>query len=202
MRNFKYLVSLMMVLALALMVFGCAKPPEAEQKAAKTAMDAAITAGAGKYAVVDMEAAMKLFDAAEVQMKEKKYEEAKKGYVGAKAGFEKAVGAVEEGKKIVTAEATAALAALEESWQNVKASAKKFEKSMKEQKEDWEADVKFFEEGLKTGKEMLATDPAGTKAKIDELKTVVEKWDADFKEKASAPVPEVKKEKKAKKGKK
>ena len=146
-----------------------------------------------------MDAAKKLLDTAEAQMKEKKYEEAKKGYADAKASFEKAVGAVAAGKKTVAAEATVALTAVEESWKNIQAAAKKVEKSMKEEKEDWGADLKFFEEGLKAGKEMIATDPAGTKAKIDELKNVVEKWDAIIKEKAAAPVPEVKKGKKGKK---
>ena len=71
---------------------------------------------------------------------------------------------------------------------------------MKEKKEEWEGNAKSFEGGLKAGKEMLAADPAGTKAKVDELKTVIEKWEANFKEMAAAaPVPETKKEKKSKK---
>lgn len=198
MKHFRNLVLLTMVLALALMVFGCAKPPEEEQKAAKAAMDAATTAGAGKYAAADLDAAMKIFTAAEAKMKEKKYDEAKADYVGAKAAFEKTVGAAAVGKKAVAGEATAALAALEESWKTLQASAAKVAKSLKEEKEIWEADVKSFEEGLKVGKEMIAKDPAFAKAKADELKTVIEKWDAVFKEKA-ASVPEVKKGKKGKK---
>ena len=39
MKGFKYTVSLVMVLAFALVFVGCAKPPEAEQKAAQAAMD-------------------------------------------------------------------------------------------------------------------------------------------------------------------
>ena len=90
MKHFKYSVSVMMVLALALVFIGCAKPPEAEQKAAKAAMDAAVTAGADKYAVADLEAAKKLWESAEAQVKDKKYKEAKQVYVDAKAAFEKA----------------------------------------------------------------------------------------------------------------
>ena len=188
MKYCKHVVSLIVVLALALMVFGCAKPPEAEQKAAKTAMDAAITAGADKYAPADMDAATKLFGAAEAQMKDKKYEEAKKAYVDAKASFEKAAAAAAAGKKAIATEASAALTALEESWKNLQASANNVQKSLKkEETEEWEADIKSFEGGLKAGKEMMAANPAGTKATVDQLKIIVDKWDPIFKEKAAAP---------------
>jgi hypothetical protein len=196
MKHFKHLVSLMMVLALALMFIGCAKPPEAEQKAAKTAMDAAVAAGADKYAVADFGAAMKIWDAAEAQVKDKKYDEAKKNYVDAKAAFEKAPATVETGKKAVTEEAISTATALEASWKNLQTSAKKLEKVMKDKKDDWEADIKTFAEGLKAGKDMITADPAGAKAKVDELKAVVEKWEAAFKELAAAPASEAKKEKK------
>ena len=43
MKHFKYSVSFMMVLALVLVFIGCAKPPEAEKSAAKTAKKAAAT---------------------------------------------------------------------------------------------------------------------------------------------------------------
>jgi len=50
MKYFKFAVSSILVMALIMMFIGCAKPPEAEKSAAKTAMDAAVTAGADKYA--------------------------------------------------------------------------------------------------------------------------------------------------------
>jgi hypothetical protein len=187
MKHFKYSVSLMMVLALALVFIGCAKPPEAEQKAAQTAMDAAMTAGADKYAAADLDAAKKLWDASEAQMKDKKYKEAKEGYVAAKAAFDKAAGAVGAGKKAVTDEATAAIAALEESWKGLEAAAKKVEKKMKDRKAAWEADAKAFADGLKAGKDMIAADAAGAKAKAAELKATIEKWEAAFKEMAATP---------------
>ena len=34
---------------------------------------------------------------------------------------------------------------------------------------------------------MIATDPAGAKAKADELKSIIDKWDNAFKEMAAAP---------------
>ncbi len=196
MKHLKYSVSVMMVLALALVFIGCAKPPEAEQKAAQAAMDAAVTAGADKYAVADLQAAKKLWEDAEAQEKDKKYKEAKQVYIDAKAAFEKATAAVAAGKKAATDEANAAIAALEEGWKSIEDSVKKIEKKLKDQKEAWEADAKSFVDGLKATKEMIAADPLGAKTKAGELKTVVEKWDAAFKEMAAAPAkPETKKKK-------
>jgi hypothetical protein len=196
MKHFKYSVSVVMVLALALVFIGCAKPPEAEQKAAKAAMDAAVTAGADKYAVADLQAAKKLWESAEAQVKDKKYKEAKQVYVDAKAAFEKAAAGVAAGKKAATDEANAAVAALEEGWKGIEDSVKKIEKKMKDQKAAWEADAKSFVDGLKASKEMIAADPLGAKTKAGELKAVVEKWDATFKEMAAAPAkPEPKKKK-------
>ena len=187
MKHFKYSVSFMMVLALVLVFIGCAKPPEAEKSAAKAAMDAAVSAAADKYAATDFNAAKTLWDTSEAQMNAKKYEEAKKGYVSAKAAFEKAVGASEAGKKAITDEVNAVVAGLEEGWKNLEASAKNVEKKMKDKKDAWAADAKTFVDGLKATKAMIATDPAGAKAKSGELKSILDKWDAAFKELAAAP---------------
>jgi len=189
MKHFKFSVSFMMVLALVLVFIGCSKPPEAEQKAAKTAMDAAVSAGADKYAAADLAAAKKVWEAAEAQVKEKKYKEAKLAYVDAKAGFEKAAGAVAAGKKAVADEATAALAAVEAAWKGTEEAAKKVEKKLKDKKEAWTADAKAFGENLKAAKEMIAADAAAAKARAGELKGVIEKWDAALRELAAAPAP-------------
>ncbi|MCX5855074.1 MAG: hypothetical protein NTZ24_11010 [Deltaproteobacteria bacterium] len=187
MKHFKYSVSFMMVLALVLVFIGCAKPPEAEKSAAKAAMDTAVAAGADKYATTDLKAAKTLWDTSEAQMSAKKYEEAKQGYVSAKAAFEKAAGASAAGKKTMTDEVNAAVASLEEGWKNLEASAKNVEKKMKDQKDAWAADTKTFVDGLKATKDMIATDPAGAKVKSGELKSILDKWDAAFKELATAP---------------
>ncbi|MEI8174066.1 MAG: hypothetical protein WCH07_11385 [Deltaproteobacteria bacterium] len=187
MKHFKYSVSFMMVLALVLVFIGCAKPPETEKSAAKASMDTAVAAGADKYAATDLKAAKDLWDATEAQMSAKKYEEAKQGYVNAKAAFEKAAGAAAVGKKATTDEAIAAVAGLEEGWKNLETAAKNVEKKMKDKKDVWAADTKTFVDGLKATKDMIATDPAGAKAKSGELKSIIDKWDAAFKELAAAP---------------
>ena len=187
MKRSKYLVSLMVVLSLAFVFTGCAKPPDAEKSAAQAAMGAAVSVGADKYAAADFGAAKTLWDTAESQMNDKKYKEAKQGYIDAKAAFEKAAGGVEAGKKAMTDEANAAVASLEDGWKNLEAIAKKVEKKMKDKKDAWDADTKAFAEGLKTTKDMIAADPAGVKAKAGELKTIIDKWDATFKELAAAP---------------
>ena len=196
MKYFKYAVSSIMVMALIMMFIGCAKPPEAEKAAAKAAMDAAVTAGADKYAAADFKTAQSTLDASEAKMNDKKYEEAKQGYVSAKAAFEKSAGAAAVGKKAMTDEANAAVAGLEDGWKNLAAAAKGVEKKMKEKQEAWATDTKAFEDGLKATKDMIAGDPIGAKKKAGELKSIIDKWDATFKELAAIP------DKPAKKGKK
>jgi hypothetical protein len=193
----KSLISLFVFLALVFMVVGCAKPPEAEKAAAKTAMDAAVSAGADVYASADFKSAQNTWNASEAQMNNKKYEEAKQGYVNAKTAFEKAAGAAIAGKKAATDEANAAVAALEDAWKNLAAEAKQVEKKLKDKKlkdkkAAWEADAQVIESGLKATRDMIAGDPIGAKNKAAELKSIIEKWDAAFKELAAAPVKPVK----------
>ncbi len=195
----KYSLSLLMVLALVMVFLGCAKPPEAEKAAAKAAMDAAVAAGADKYATADFSAGKTAWDSAEAQMKDKKYEEAKQGYLNAKPAFDKAAAAAVAGKKAAVDQATADVAALEESWKGLVASAKKLEKKMKDQQEAWTADAKTFEDSLKAAKDMIAADPLGAKKKAGELKALADKWGATFTELAAIPdkpAKAVKKEKK------
>jgi hypothetical protein len=189
---------LIVFLALTLAVVGCAKPPEAEKAAAKAAMAAALSAGADIYATADFKAAKAVWDSSEAQMNGKKYKEAKQGYTNAKAAFEKASVAAAAGKKAAIDEANAAVAALEEAWKNLAAGAKLVEKKMKDKKDAWMADAAAFEAGLKAAKDMTANDPIGARNKVGELKPVIEKWDAVFKELAAAPVKpaKVKKSKK------
>ena len=200
MKYLKYSLSLIVVLALALVFIGCASPPDVEKAAAKTAMDTAVAKGAAKYATVEFDAAKKIWTAAEAKMTEKEYKDAKQVYIDAKAAFEKAASAAEAGKKLLTDEANAAVASLEEGWKNLEGAAQKVAKKMKDKKDMWEADVKAFNESLKTTKDMIATDPSGAKTKGSELKAIIDRWDATFKELAAAPAkPEAVKKPKKKK---
>jgi len=54
-------------------------------------------------------------------------------------------------------------------------------------KEAWTADTKAISEGLGKAKEMIATNPSKAKPKLDELKTLVDKWENTFKGMAAAP---------------
>ncbi len=184
MKHVKLSVSFCIVLALTLAFIGCAKPPEAEKQTAKSAMDAAISAGADKYSTDSLDAAKKIWDSAESQMKEKKYEEAKKSYIDATTAFKKA--AMDAGKKAAAEQANAALVTVEESWKNVEATAKKMGKKLKD-KEAWTADAKAISEGLGKAKEMIATNPSQAKDKLDDLKIMVMKWENTLKEMAAAP---------------
>lgn len=187
MTHFRHSVSLMIILALTLVFIGCASPPEAEKSAAKASMDYAVSYGANKYAAGNLDAAKKIWDAAEAQMKEKKYKEAKQNYVAAMAAFDKATDAVEGGKKVAAAEANAAVASLEEDWKNLKTAAKNLAKKMKDKKtkDAWAADTKAFTKGLKATKDKIANDPASAKENVGELKSIIEKWDTAFKKLAA-----------------
>ena len=90
------------------------------------------------------------------------------------------------GKQAAADEANAAVTALDEAWANLETTAKTVERKLKDQKDLWTADIATFTESLKTVKEGIATDPAGAKAKIAELQSIVDKWDAAFKELAAA----------------
>jgi len=181
---------------MAFVLAGCAKAPDEEKAAAKAAMDAALAAGADKYAAADLTAAKSQWDTAESQMNDKKYKEAKQGYIDAKAAFEKAKAGVEAGKKAMADEANAAITSLENGWNDLAATEKKLEKNMKDKKETWEADAKTVGEGLKAAKDTVANDPAGAKEKVGELKAILDKWDAAFKEMTVAPAkPEAPKKK-------
>ena len=72
-----------------------------------------------------------------------------------------------------------------EFWKNVEATAKKIGKKLKD-KEAWTADAKAIGEGLVKAKEMISTNSYEAKAKMDELKTMVDKWENTFKEMATA----------------
>jgi len=181
MKKVKLSVFVLVVLALGMSLTGCSKPPETEREAAKKAMDAAISAGADKYAMADLEAAKKVWDTAEFQMKEKEYKEAKQGYIDAKAAFDRAAVAVEAGKKAFTEQADAGLKALEGAWKKLGTTAKKMEKKLKEKKTAWTTDSKAINEGLGKAKEMIAASPAEAKAKLDDLKAMIDKWENTFK---------------------
>ena len=187
MKVVKLSVFVLVVLVWGMLLAACSKPPEAEKEAANKAMDAAISAGADKYATPDLEAAKKVWESADSEMKEKKYKEAKEDYIAAKAAFEKAAAAVEAGKKAFSDQATAALKDLEETWRKLSATGKKMEKKLKEKKTAWKADAKVIDEGLRKAKETIAATPDEAKAKLDELKAMIDRWENTFKKMPMAP---------------
>jgi hypothetical protein len=187
MKKIKSFVLVLLAVASVTSFVACSKPPEAEKEAAQKAMNAAISAGADQYAPTDLEPAKKLWDAAENQMKEKKYKEAKQSYLDARAAFEKAAAAVEKGKQAAVDQANAALNALEEQWKELKGLAKKVEKKLKEKKNAWLADAQTIKEGLGKAKEMIPTAPIQAKTKLGELGAIADKWEATFSEMAATP---------------
>lgn len=182
MKKVRISLIVFVMILLAMSWAGCSKPPEAEKEAAKKAMEDAISAGADRYAPTETEAAKKTWETAELQMNEKKYKEAKQGYIDAKAAWEKAAGAIEAGKKAIADQANETLNVLEKTYRKLGVTAKKMEKKLKDKKKAWTADAKAIEEGFAKAKEMIAQTPAEAKAKLDELKTLIGKWEDTFNE--------------------
>ncbi len=170
----------------------------AEKEAAKKAMDAALSAGADKYASADMEAGRKTWDTAESQMKEEKYKQAKENYIEAKGAFERAAAAVQSGKKALADQAKATLKTVEGEWKKLQATAKKMEKKLKDKKQAWAADAKAIKEGLGKAKKMMASAPAEAKAQLDTLKTMIDRWEDTFKQMGAASPSKAKTAKKKK----
>jgi hypothetical protein len=61
------------------------------------------------------------------------------------------------------------------------------EKKLKREKQAWRADAKAISEGLAKSKEMIASAPAEARAKLDELKSMIDRWGATLKEMARSP---------------
>ena len=90
MNGLRVRLALPLLLSVSLVAFGCASPPEAEQRAAAAAVSAAKAAGADRYAASDFAAVAAALRTADGEMGAKKYKEAKESYEKAKGLAEKA----------------------------------------------------------------------------------------------------------------
>ena len=142
----KYLSAGISVMLMATLLVGCAKPPTQEMDAAKVAMDSAVAAGAGKYAVEGLKS---LNDAWAAAQDEVKKQEGKlfKNYDNAKA---------------MIAKITADAAALKTEAEQKKEAAK----------EAANADAAAAAAAIAQAKALLDEAPTGkgTKAEIEALK--------------------------------
>ena len=107
---------LVMVLGLAVTMVGCGSAPTAEIDAAKAAIAAAGTAGAGEYAAASLKAAEDAQAALDAELKAqegkmfKSYDKAKQLAIDAKAAGEKAAADAAAGMEKAKADATQAIA--------------------------------------------------------------------------------------------
>jgi len=118
----KYLSTGISVMLMAALLVGCAKPPTQEMDAAKVAIDAAVAAGANKYAVEGLKSLNDAWAAAQDEVKKqegklfKNYDNAKSmiAKVTADAGALKteAIQKMEAAKQAANADAAAATAAV------------------------------------------------------------------------------------------
>ncbi len=170
-----------MLAGVALMVAGCASPPEAEKKAADAAVAAAKSAEADKYAGPAYKAVTDLQRQADSFMGEKKYKEAKAAYERAKGLGDDAAKAAVAGKTAMKAEVEKGIAAAEAAWTGVEKQAQAAAKKMKpDVKKAWEADEKATKDALAAAKTALANSPAEAKDKLASVLASIEKWTKDL----------------------
>lgn len=187
-----------LLVAVGLLAFGCASPPEAEKKAADAAVAAAKSAGAEQYAKADFTAASDALKAAEAEMGGKKYAEAKASYEKVTQLADKAAKAAQAGRAQVKAEADQLAADLEKRWQDTQARAKAAQKKLEaEARQAWEAAAKAVPEGLAAAR---SGEPAAAREKLTALAATLDKWDADLaalvaSAKPAKPAPAAKKKK-------
>ncbi len=170
-----------MLAGVALMVAGCASPPEAEKKAADAAVAAAKSAEADKYAGPAYKAVTDLQRQADSFMGEKKYKEAKAAYERAKGLGDDAAKAAVAGKTAMKAEVEKGIAAAEAAWTGVEKQAQAAAKKMKpDVKKAWEADEKATKDALAAAKTALANSPSEAKDKLASVLASIEKWTKDL----------------------
>ena len=165
-----------MLAGVALLVAGCDSPPEAEKKAADSAIAAAKSAEADKYAAPAYKAVTDLQRQADSFMGEKKYKEAKTAYERAKGLGDDAAKAAVAGKTAMKAEVEKGIAAAEAAWAGIE----------KRAQAAWEADEKATKTALAPSKTALANSPAEAKDKLATVLASIEKWSKDL---AAAATP-------------
>jgi len=181
------------VASVALLVAGCDSPPEAEKKAADSAIAAAKSAEADKYAGPAYKAVTDLQRQAEGFMTEKKYKEAKAAYERAKGLADEAGKAAVAGKSAMKAEVEKGIAAAEAAWAGLEKQASAAAKKMKpDVKKAWEEEAKAAQAALKSAKDSVANSPAEAKAQLATVLASIEKWTKDLAAAAVPKMPQVK----------
>lgn len=169
------------LISVSLLTFACASPPEAEKKAADSAVSAATAAGADTYAPSEFSAMMTAVKKAESEMSSKAYKEAKASYAAVKDLAEKAATAAAAGKAAAKAEAEKQIADLEGRWKELQDKAVAAAKKLKaDQQAAWDTDAKNVAEALEAAKAAAAADAATVKAKLAPIAAVLDKWEADL----------------------
>jgi hypothetical protein len=181
MRRFSVRWAVPVLAGVALLAAGCDSPPEAEKKAADSAVAAAKSAEADKYAGPAYKAVTDVQKQAESLMGEKKYKEAKAAYERTKSLADDAAKAAVAGKTAMKAEVEKGIAAAEAAWAGLEKQATAAAKKMKpDVKKAWEADEKAAKESLAAAKSALANSPAEAKDKLASVLASIEKWSKDL----------------------
>lgn len=182
MAHFKRLKFCIMLMAVTIALYGCAKPPEAERAAAKVSMEQALAAGADKYAIGDFNNAGKHLENAELLNERKRYQKARAQYQTACEAFKKAAAAAVENYKFLVVKNWTMINALEGRWEKLKKSVKKVKKQKTE--DAWVVDEQVFVRSLQEAKDMNTDSVSMSAGKINELQSLLARWEAAFPEDA------------------
>jgi hypothetical protein len=174
-------IVLPLVIAIAMIAVGCSKPPESEKKEAESAMNAAMSAGADKYASADFMKAQNLFRDALMKMASKDYGDAKKLYSEAKPLFEKATAQAAEGKKAMIEENVKSMKDVEKGWKELQGKVAKNKKIKPFMNNEWKGDSKMVSDNLRTAKDTNNTDPYNAKLMLTNITNTIAKWDTYLK---------------------
>ncbi len=170
-----------LLVAVSLLAFACASPPEAEKKAADKAVSTATAAGAEQYAPSEFSSMTAAVKKAESEMSNKAYKEAKASYESAKDLADRAAKAAESGKAAAKAEVEKQLADLESRWKELQGKAEASATKLKaDQKAAWEAAAKSVADAFDAAKAALATDARAAKDKLAAIPAILDKWEADL----------------------
>src|SRR5262249_38321860 len=155
---------------------GCASPPEAEQKAAIDAANAAKSAGAERYALSEFTAMTAALRKAEAEMTARSYKEARASFVRARDLAEKATRSAETGKVAAKVDAEKQLADVESRWTDLRARGDAGARTLKaEQQALWNANARTVADHLASARTALAGDAAAATAKLAPIRAELDK---------------------------
>ena len=171
----------LMLGACGLLVVRCASPPDAEQKTAREAVNAALSAGAEQYAPSESIAMTAAVKKAETEMAAKAYKDARVSYTQAKSLAETAERTALTGKAAIRDDLEKQLTELVQRWENLGGQAQAASKQMRAvQKQISDADARTVVEQLEAAKTAVSGDLGVAKERLALASAALDRWERDL----------------------